>query len=109
NAESDSNSLQPFGHLCCMRMLIRQINLQTLYDALAELVLGKHPENSLANYFLWLRFKDLAGGNFSQSTRIKSVPSIHFFIEFFAGEFNLFGVDNDDVISREKERGVLRS
>ena len=42
-----------FGLLCRMRMLIRMIDLQSFYQALAKLVLRQHSQDRIAQEPVW--------------------------------------------------------
>src|SRR5262249_56164749 len=64
--------------------------------------------NRLADHLFRSCFKNFPGRNFSQTAWIKSVPPVEFFIELFARQFNLVGIANDDVVSTQEKRGVLR-
>ena len=108
NAELNSNILLQRSRLPAagrVRMLIRKINLQPFHHTLAKLVLRQHAQNRFANHFFRFGFKNLSRADFSQAARIKRVPAINLLIQFLAGQFDLVGIDNDDMVasSREKE------
>src|SRR6266566_4089707 len=106
SAELNSMNLQTYRLLCRVRMLLGEINFQALHHPLAKLVLRQHTEDGFADQLLRLGCKNLPGGNLFQSTGIQSVPPIDFFIEFFACEFYLLGINNDDMIAADEERDI---
>src|SRR5438132_10883534 len=92
-----------------MRMLVRNINLQSVYKALAQLILWKHAQHRFPNELLGLRFKNLASLYLSKTAWIQRVMAINLLIEFLAGQFDFLGIHDDDMVATDQERGILRS
>jgi len=79
--------------------LLVQIDAQLLGAASAELIFRQHAQNSFANHPIGAVGAHSLGRNFFQAAGIPAVAPVDFVLKFIAGEANLVGVDDHDVIA----------
>src|SRR5262245_38701550 len=89
-----------------MRVVRTAIDLQLLPHLAADLVLRQHPPHRLLDHRLRLLRAHETRRLRLQAAGIERVAAIDLVLFFLAGEDDLLGVDDDDVVAGVEERGV---
>ena len=82
-----------------MRMLCTGIHIKVAIDGVAKLGLGKHALDGVLENGLRLFPQLLAHVAETLATRITGVMHIVLFSHLVAGELNLIGIDDDDIVA----------
>ena len=102
----DFVKLDLFGVLCLLLVLGTCIDVQVVDELVAQTGLGQHTAHRLADEFLGTRGKDLAGRGEALAAGIAGVAGVNAVGHLLAGETNLLGIDDDDVVTTVHMRGV---
>src|SRR4051812_15775164 len=89
-------------------MLVVRIDLQLACHGSTELGMRKHANNGLFHDQLRLALHAIFEVFFAQPARISGIAAIDLLLALHAGDFDLAGVDDDDVVAGIDERRVLR-
>ena len=91
-----------------MGMLGTGIDMQVAVQGVAKTVFRKHATDSVFENALRMGGEDLCRGGLALATGISSVALVDFVSHFLAGEDNLLGIDDDDIVAAVDMRGVAR-
>ena len=91
-----------------MRMLWTGIDVEVTIDLVAQLGLGKHTLDGVLENGLWLSLQLIADVAETLATWETGVMHIIFFSHLVAGELDLLGIDNDDVVATIAVGSVAR-
>lgn len=91
-----------------MRMSRTSIDFKFLAHLATHLGLRQHAPNRRFQYSLRMALKLFFGADFFESARIARVMVIDFLLPFIAGEDDLLGIDDDDVIADIEVRSIRR-
>src|SRR5437868_3477052 len=91
-----------------MRMIRTGVHLQLAVHRLADLRLREHAAHGVLHEALRMALTDDARARLPKSAFVSAVLAINFLVFFAAGEFDLRGVDDDDVIAGVDEGGIRR-
>src|ERR1700678_1563223 len=94
------------GLLGEMRMLATLVDLKLGGHLTAHLVLGKHALDGLLDDRFGATGQELDEGLFAETTGETGVAAIELLVRLEAGEDDLFGIDDDDVIAHIDVGGV---
>lgn len=87
-------------------MLSALVHLELGGHLATELGLGKHAFDGLLNDCLWTASKELDEGLFAETTGEAGVAAIELLVSLEAGEDDLLGIDDHDVIAHIDIGGV---
>src|SRR3954453_11916221 len=94
------------GLLCEVRMLWAFVNFELGGHLAAELGLGKHTLDGLLDDGFGATGEELDEGLFAEATGEAGVAAIELLVRLEAGQHDLFGIDDDDVIAHINIGGV---
>ena len=91
-----------------MRMLWTGIDIEVTIDLVAQLGLGKHTLDGVLENSLWLSLQLFANIAETLATRETGVMHIVLLSHLVAGELDLLGIDDDDVVATIAVGSVAR-
>lgn len=91
-----------------MRMLGTGVYMKVTIELVSKAILGEHASNGVFENALGVASKNLLGCGLTLTTGVAGVTLINLVGHLFAGEDNLLGIDDDDIVAAVDVRGEAR-
>ena len=101
-------NVDDFGILSLMRVLAAGIDVEVAVEGVTQSVLGKHTTDGMFKNTLGMSCQHFGGCCLTLSSGISGIMLINLVSHLFAGEDNLLGVDDDNVVAAINVRSVTR-